>query len=212
MWSHLFRVFGKRPPERTLINRLKVGELQCIEGDALAIGTPLLSPFSGTECASFSILHSRCIEVTTSINRRRIERWSAAEELVFGKRFYVRDESGLVRVDRSGADVFAAKFAVRKIPGDVRSENLKKFREQELPEFDAQEALNELLPDGALVRHHEVVLAQGARVRVVGRVQSSGELLPQDAAVGFREAPMMLELVTDGRKKLRITRIKRTER
>lgn len=209
MLKRLLSFLGQRP-KRTLIRDLRVGEVACIQGDALSIDAPLPAPFSGTECAALTVMHQQ--EQTVPEGARVSPGWPV-REFVFRRGFHVRDESGLVRVElRNRTEIFGDQFAKTTGTDESRAASLMAFRDSFRPSNDEEEemlAAFEALMSVDYLIGYEVTIAEGARVRIEGLVRSTGELLPGDAAVGFRDAPIMLELVAPP-KSLRITRIKRS--
>lgn len=213
MLNKLYSIFRRRPPERALICDLEIGKFQCIEGDAIAIGAPLPAPFSGTECATLSVLNRHPLKADFS-NGGVLHKWTPAKQFVFHPTFYVRDESGLVRIERcKRTQVFAHRFDAKSVPPLDRGENLTAFRAAFDDNSKALASFNRRVQSSSFskTQWQEVVIAEGSRVRIEGLVRSSGEPLPITARVGFRDAPTMLELVAPRRKAMRITRIKRAE-
>ncbi len=196
MFQWLQKLFGARHHSLVPIASLKVGETFAIEGEALALDTPLPAPFSGLPAATLTIdqqaLMNRHGETFAQPSHRR---WQSINDLDFGQRFYVRDESGIVRVDRQGWS--ALRGLKQRGPSRPTLEDDQRI--------DAFRAAARDLPGMAQVeqegfvgslerRTFEHVVPEGARVRVIGVVHDSGELAPTGKGGGYREAPTLLEL------------------
>lgn len=137
-----------------------------------------------------------------------------SNDIDFGQTFYVRDETGVVRVDRQGWSRIRAtpRRSAQGISNERRAENLERFRRAHAddPLLHALESigLERGTPD---VRCWETVVPQHARVRVTGDSRSTGEPYPvgdgfPSPPTTFREAPQILELVP-GQDKLEIRRL-----
>ncbi|MEM9188438.1 MAG: hypothetical protein AAGF12_04655 [Myxococcota bacterium] len=185
----LDRWIPKRRPV-TNIRDLEPGSLYRVEGEALALHDPVPGPFSGIPCASLTLVQDALSGERRHQNRPQ---WNRVADIDFGQKFMVRDDTGMVRIDRMGwSRLIAPTFAPR--PG--HEENLEQFRAR----FMHHAGLFELEKRGldswiSDVRCRVQVVPQSARVSVTGLVRATGEAMPGATQQSYREAPKLLELI-----------------
>lgn len=212
MWKNLLSRLGLGQQTATPISKLTPGASFCIEGVAIAMPRPHLAPLTGAACATLSIQQEQRMERAQGGSGRF---WNAVNDIDFGQTFYVRDETGLVRVDRQGWSLLrATRRGAKGISDEDLEENLRRFRRANAgdPLLAALESigLDWRTPE---VRCWENVVPERARVRVSGEVRSTGEPFPTGDGfpippATFREAPQLLELVPPGPRRLEIRVLK----
>lgn len=196
MFGWIQKLFGRKQHPLVSIAALKVGETAAIEGEALALDVPLPAPFSGLPAATLTIDQQAVIEQQVEVLGRSSRRhWQTINDLDFGQRFYVRDETGIVRVDRLGWSALRG----------LKQRGPKRPTMEDDQRIDAFRAAARDLPGMAQVeqegfvgnferRVFEHVVPEGARVRVIGVAHATGELAPTGKGGGYRDAPTILEL------------------
>lgn len=203
MLKQLFRNF-RRPPPRTLVRDLHGGEFFSIEGRAMAIGEPIIAPLSGRPCASLSVFYTS----EFAGDRGAWPKFSS-KKYVSRQAFYLRDESGVVRVERSDkAYLVGLPFPETSVRDEERAHRWDSF----CASFDSETAEEEQLVaelklsigtdylDG-----WEVAIPQGVQVRVEGVAQTAATPAPLGEAAGYRDAPALTAMVSDASRTMRIT-------
>lgn len=205
MLKRLLRHF-RPPPPRTLIRDLRAGEFLSVEGCALAVDEPIAGPLSGRNCASLSVFYNS--EFTGA--RGGWPKFSS-KKFVSRQTFNLRDDSGVVRVERND-NAYLVGFPFPEAP--VRDEERAERWDSFCASFDSYTAEEEQLV-GELKRSigkqyldgWEVAIPQGAHVRVEGVVQKTATPAPTGEANGYRDAPTLFALVGDASRTMRITQL-----
>lgn len=196
MFAWLKRLLGYAHLEPTRIADLKAAQHCCIEGEAIPLAGSFRGLISGAKVITSTILQERLMDLEHDGLGRSRNTWHLVNDVDFGQQFFVKDETGMVRIDRMGWSTLRAPK--QRIAGrsEYRTANLETFRAamrghlglELLEQYDLEGFDRE-------VRISELSVPEGARVRVQGVVRVTGEMLPGGAGAGFRDVPRLLELV-----------------
>ncbi|MFK7999989.1 MAG: hypothetical protein AB8H86_10340 [Polyangiales bacterium] len=206
MLKQLFGLLRRPEPARTLIRDLRAGEFFSVEGLAVAIGEPIVAPLSGRPCASLSVFYN-----SEFAGQRGGWPKFSSKKFVSRQAFYLRDESGVVRVERSDkAYLVGLPFPEAPARDEERARRWDSF----CASFDSETAEEERLV-GELKRSigkqyldgWEVAIPEGAHVRVEGVAQATATPAPTGKAAGYREAPTLFALVGEASRTMRITQL-----
>ncbi len=178
-------------PRPTPIRTLEVGQIACVEGIALAMGEPIPAPFSGPPCATLTVLQEELNARSGDIGWWPYREFLPLAEIDCDQRFWLVDDEGMrASIHRGGWSTlrgFQRHWPAG--PSPARKERLERFRDRlrGSPGLAALENVGLERREWSF-RATELVVPQGQRVAVTGRVRESKSSVRDSETANYRSS------------------------